>query len=61
MLKAENLPLSSADAKESGSLNLPESSGPHWPVMGILYLYLAKGLVVDTGLQRDRRLKVIST
>jgi hypothetical protein len=25
---------------ESGNLNLPESSGPHRPVMGMLYLYL---------------------
>jgi hypothetical protein len=36
--KAENLPLSSADVTESGSLNLPEPSGPHMPVMGLLYL-----------------------
>jgi hypothetical protein len=25
---------------ESGSLKLPESFGPHRPVMGMLYLYL---------------------
>jgi hypothetical protein len=35
---ADNLPPSSADVMESGSLNLPEPSGPHWPVMGLLYL-----------------------
>jgi hypothetical protein len=37
--KSINLPLSSADVTESGSLNLPEPSGPHRPVMGMLYLY----------------------
>jgi hypothetical protein len=36
----DNLPLSSADVTESGSLNLPEISGPHTPVMGLLYEYL---------------------
>jgi hypothetical protein len=35
---ADNLPPSSADVTESGSLNLPEHSGPHRPVMGLLYL-----------------------
>jgi hypothetical protein len=30
----------SANVMESGSLNLPEPSGPHRPVMGLLYLYL---------------------
>jgi hypothetical protein len=34
----DNLPPSSADVTESGSLNLPEPSGPHRPVMGILYV-----------------------
>jgi hypothetical protein len=34
--KADNLPPSSADVTESGSLNLPEPSGPHRPVMGSL-------------------------
>jgi hypothetical protein len=38
---ADNLPLSSADVMESGSLNLPEPSEPHKPVMGILYFYLS--------------------
>jgi hypothetical protein len=38
--KADNLPPSSADVTESGSLNLPEPSGPHRPVMGLLSLYL---------------------
>jgi hypothetical protein len=37
---ADNLPPSSADVMESGSLNLPESSGPYSPVMGLIYLYL---------------------
>jgi hypothetical protein len=37
---ADNLPPSSADVTESGSLNLPEPSGPHRPVMGLLYLHL---------------------
>jgi hypothetical protein len=32
---ADNLPPSSADVTESRSLNLPESSGPHRPVMGL--------------------------
>jgi hypothetical protein len=35
---ADNLPPSSADVTESGSLNLPEPFGPHRPVMGMLYL-----------------------
>jgi hypothetical protein len=35
---ADNLPPSIADVTESGSLNLPEPSGPHRPVMGLLYL-----------------------
>jgi hypothetical protein len=34
------LPPSSADVTESGSLNLPEPSGPHRPVMGLVYIYL---------------------
>jgi hypothetical protein len=29
---ADNLPPSSAYVTESGSLNFPECSGPHWPV-----------------------------
>jgi hypothetical protein len=36
---ADNLPPLSADVTESGSLNLPEPSGPHRPVMGLLYLF----------------------
>jgi hypothetical protein len=36
---ADNLPPSSADVTESGSLNLPEASGPHRAVMGMIYLY----------------------
>jgi hypothetical protein len=35
---ADNLPPSSADVTEFESLNLPEPSGPHRPVMGLLYL-----------------------
>jgi hypothetical protein len=38
--KAENLPPSSVDVTDSGSLNLPEHSGPHRPVMGMIYLYI---------------------
>jgi hypothetical protein len=37
-----NLPPSSADVTESGSLILPEHSGPHRPVMGMLYLFIRK-------------------
>jgi hypothetical protein len=37
---ADNLPPSSADVMKSGSLNLPELSGPHRPVMGLLYFTL---------------------
>jgi hypothetical protein len=35
---ADNLPPSSADVTESGSLNLAEPSGPYRPVMGLFYL-----------------------
>jgi hypothetical protein len=35
---AENLPPSSPDVTESRSLNLPETSGPHRPGMGLLYI-----------------------
>jgi hypothetical protein len=38
--KADNLQLSSADVTESGGLNLPEPSGPHRSVMGMLYPYV---------------------
>jgi hypothetical protein len=48
---ADNLPHSSADVMESGSLNLPEHSGPHRPVMGLLYLYIRVGLPNDSPLQ----------
>jgi hypothetical protein len=41
--QADNQPPSSADVKKSGSLNLPEPSGPHRPVMGMLYFYLHLG------------------
>jgi hypothetical protein len=46
---ADNLPLSGADVTESGSLNLPEPSGPHRPVMGLLYLFLIIGVGVGGG------------
>jgi hypothetical protein len=36
---ADNLSPSSADVTESGSLNLPEPSGPHRAVMELLYLF----------------------
>jgi hypothetical protein len=38
--KADNLPPSSADVTESGSLNLPETSGSHRPVREILFPHL---------------------
>jgi hypothetical protein len=44
--KADNLPPSSADVTESGSLNLPEPSGPHRPVMGLLYLFFTYSNIV---------------
>jgi hypothetical protein len=37
---ADNLPPSTADVTESGSLNLPEPSGTHKPVMGLHYMFL---------------------
>jgi hypothetical protein len=37
---AENLSPSSADVTESGNLTLPETSGPHRLVMGMLYLFI---------------------
>jgi hypothetical protein len=43
---ADNLPPSSADVTESGSLNLPEPSGPHRHVMGLLYLTLPFNFVL---------------
>jgi hypothetical protein len=36
---ADNLPPTSADVTVSGILNLPEPSGPHRLVMGMLYLF----------------------
>jgi hypothetical protein len=36
---ADNLPPSSDDVTGSGSLNLPEPSGLHRAVMGLLYLF----------------------
>jgi hypothetical protein len=43
--EADSLPPSSADVTESGSFNLPEPSGPHTPVMGMLYLYCQPRIV----------------
>jgi hypothetical protein len=37
---ADNPPPSSADVTESGSLTLPEPSGPHRPVMVLLHLFI---------------------
>jgi hypothetical protein len=48
---ADNLPPSSTDVTESGSLNLPESSGPHRPVMGMLYFYFNPVTVVNPNSQ----------
>jgi hypothetical protein len=39
---ADNLPPSSADVTESGSLKLPEPCGPQRPVMGLLYFFYWK-------------------
>jgi hypothetical protein len=36
---ADHLPPSSTDITESGSLKIPEPSGPHMPVMGLIYLF----------------------
>jgi hypothetical protein len=47
--KADNLPPSSADVTESGSLNLSEPSEPHRPVMGMLYLLLTSVGVKEVG------------
>jgi hypothetical protein len=40
--KADNLPPSSADVTESGSLNLPEPFWPYRSVMGMLYLLVRR-------------------
>jgi hypothetical protein len=37
----DKLQPSNVDVMKSGSLNLPELSGPHRPVMGLLHLYLS--------------------
>jgi hypothetical protein len=41
----DNLPPSSADVTESGILNLPEPSGPHRPVMGMLTFFLHVSII----------------
>jgi hypothetical protein len=43
----DNLPLSSVDVTECGNLNLPEPSGPHRAVMGLLYLFTSLRLPED--------------
>jgi hypothetical protein len=43
----ENLPSSSADVMESGSLNLPEPSGAQRPVMGIHFYLPTKERSID--------------
>jgi hypothetical protein len=51
---ADKLPTSSADVTASGSLNLSEPSGPHRPVMGMLYLiyiYIEGKVQACTGLE----------
>ena len=39
-LYLNNLPPYCTVVKKSGSLNFLDPSGPAWPVMGVLYLYL---------------------
>jgi hypothetical protein len=47
---ADNLPPSRADVTKSGNLNLPEPSGPHRPVMGLLDLfYTLMNILPDDG------------
>jgi hypothetical protein len=36
---ADNVPPSSADVTKSGSLNVPQPSGPHRPVMGFPFTF----------------------
>jgi hypothetical protein len=52
---ADNLPPSSADVTESGSLKLPAPSGPHRPVMGLLYLffYLTLSYCMNFGIKYE--------
>jgi hypothetical protein len=50
---ADNLPPSSADVTESGSLSLPEPSGPHRPVTGLLYLYQCNRHTLHALLRED--------
>jgi hypothetical protein len=47
---ADNLPPSSADVTEFGSLNLPEMYGPHRPVMGLRYISLGQSKGVQWAL-----------
>jgi hypothetical protein len=44
--KAENVSPSNADVTESGSLNLPEPSGPHRAVMGMFCHFTAISCVM---------------
>jgi hypothetical protein len=48
-----NLPPSTADITETGSLNLPEPSGSHRPVMGMLYLYFCIQIISDQRRERS--------
>jgi hypothetical protein len=43
---ADNLSPSSAHVMEYGSVNLPDPSGTHRPVMGLLYLFIYVNIYV---------------
>ena len=45
MRKADNLPPYCAVVKKSRNLNFLDSSGPAWPVTGVLYLYLFESYI----------------
>jgi hypothetical protein len=45
---AETLPPSSVEVTKSGSLNFPETSGHHRPVMGLLYPFRLIIAVIKT-------------
>jgi hypothetical protein len=55
--KADNQQPSSADVTESGSLNLPEPSGPHGPVMGMLF-YNLELLIRYSDYDQNNRLSI---
>jgi hypothetical protein len=56
---ADNLPPSSADVTEPGSLNLQEPSGPNRPVMGLLTVLILVG--EDPGKDGKMKWKEICT